>query len=141
MFGARPIAVRRAVIENSARQRPARKKSAGLLLYRSGPTGFEVLLVHPGGPFWRHKDAGAWSIPKGEIEPGEDELDAARREFAEETGYPPKGAGLDLGSARQAGGKLRARLGHPGRLGSHAAGEQQLQHGVAPAQWTHAVVP
>jgi predicted NUDIX family NTP pyrophosphohydrolase len=106
MSGAGRIAVRRAVIENSTRQRPARKKSAGLLLYRSGPAGLEVLLVHPGGPFWRRKDAGAWSIPKGEIEPGEDELAAARREFAEETGYRPKGAGLDLGSARQAGGKL-----------------------------------
>lgn len=82
-----------------------RKKSAGLLLYRSGEGGIEVLLVHPGGPFWRHKDEGAWSIPKGEIDEGEDELAAARREFSEETGYHPKGKARDLDSVRQPGGK------------------------------------
>jgi predicted NUDIX family NTP pyrophosphohydrolase len=60
--------------------------SAGILLYRRAPSGLEVLLVHPGGPFWARKDAGAWSIPKGEFEPEEDPLDAAKREFAEETG-------------------------------------------------------
>jgi predicted NUDIX family NTP pyrophosphohydrolase len=66
-----------------------------------------VLLVHMGGPFWRHRDAGAWSIPKGEHEPGEDSLSAARREFEEETGIgAPPGEPIDLGVARQAGGKL-----------------------------------
>ncbi len=85
--------------------REPRKNSAGLLLYRYGPAGLEVLLVHPGGPFWQRKDAGAWSIAKGEIEEGEDALAAARREFAEETGYQPKGAAHDLGSVRQPSGK------------------------------------
>ena|ERR1051325_933171 len=66
------------------------KKSAGLLLYRENSSGtIEVLLVHPGGPFWRNKDEGAWTIPKGEFDDGEDPLDAAKREFAEEIGAPP----------------------------------------------------
>lgn len=65
----------------------------------------EVLLAHPGGPFWRRRDHGAWTIPKGEIEPGEDALIAAQREFAEETGHRPGGDGLALGSIRQPGGK------------------------------------
>ncbi len=59
------------------------KTSAGLLLYRRGSDGLEVFLVHPGGPFWAHKDEGVWSIPKGEFEPGEDPLAAAQREFTE----------------------------------------------------------
>lgn len=79
--------------------------SAGLLLFRRRG-GLEVLLGHPGGPYWQNKDDGAWSVPKGEIEAGEDELAAARREFAEETGYRPQGDVLSLGSARQPGGKL-----------------------------------
>lgn len=66
--------------------RPMKKSSAGLLLYRHTAGGLEVLLVHPGGPYWARKDLGAWSIPKGEIEPGEEPLAAARREFTEETG-------------------------------------------------------
>jgi predicted NUDIX family NTP pyrophosphohydrolase len=77
--------------------------SAGILLYRPGP---EVLLVHPGGPFWARKDSGAWSIPKGELDEGEDPRACARREFAEETGTQlPDGALEDLGSVRQKGGK------------------------------------
>lgn len=80
--------------------------SAGLLLYCGhGPT-LQVLLVHPGGPYWRKKDDGAWTIPKGEVEPGEDVLTAARREFAEETGFTPTGPFLPLGSVRQKSGKL-----------------------------------
>lgn len=63
------------------------KQSAGLLPFREGPSGLEVLLVHPGGPFWAAKDDGAWSIPKGEIADDEDPLAAARREFEEETGF------------------------------------------------------
>jgi predicted NUDIX family NTP pyrophosphohydrolase len=67
----------------------------------------EVLLIHPGGPFWAKRDAGAWSIPKGEIEPGEKAIDVARREFQEELGAePPDGELTSLGSIRQAGGKL-----------------------------------
>ncbi len=83
------------------------KASAGILLYRDGDDGVEVLLVHPGGPFWAKKDAGAWSIPKGELDPGEDALDAARREFAEELGSSaPAGDPIDLGEIRQRSGKL-----------------------------------
>jgi predicted NUDIX family NTP pyrophosphohydrolase len=82
------------------------KVSAGLLAHRAGPTGTEVFLVHPGGPFWRNRDLGAWSIPKGEIEPGEDALAAARREFHEETGQRVEGDFIVLPECRQAGGKL-----------------------------------
>jgi predicted NUDIX family NTP pyrophosphohydrolase len=79
--------------------------SAGLLLFRRRGA-LEVLLAHPGGPYWQNKDEGAWTVPKGEMEAGEDELAAARREFAEETGYLPQGGVLSLGSGRQPGGKL-----------------------------------
>jgi predicted NUDIX family NTP pyrophosphohydrolase len=79
--------------------------SAGLLMYRRGPNGVELFLAHPGGPFWRDREAGAWSIPKGVVEEGEDLLAAARREFAEETGLRPEGPFLPLGSVRQKAGK------------------------------------
>jgi predicted NUDIX family NTP pyrophosphohydrolase len=82
-------------------------KSAGILLHRSGADGTEVLLVHPGGPFWARKDVGAWSIPKGEVDEGEDPRACALREFAEETGaHPPAGALDDLGSVKLKSGKL-----------------------------------
>jgi predicted NUDIX family NTP pyrophosphohydrolase len=81
------------------------KESAGLLMFRRRAGGPEVLLVHPGGPFWAKKDQGSWSIPKGEYEPGEDPLVAARREFAEETGIVPEGEFVALSPLRQAGGK------------------------------------
>lgn len=80
--------------------------SAGLLLYRRTPDGPEFFLAHPGGPFWRHREEGAWTIPKGIIEPDEKPLDAARREFEEETGIAPTGPFLQLGSIRQKGGKV-----------------------------------
>lgn len=79
--------------------------SAALLLYRQGRDGLEVLLVHPGGPFWARKDEGAWSIPKGLHEPGEDPAEAAGREFAEETGFAPPGTMLSLGTFRQSSAK------------------------------------
>ncbi|HYH82120.1 MAG TPA: NUDIX domain-containing protein, partial [Longimicrobium sp.] len=82
------------------------KTSAGLLMYRRAAGGVEVFLVHPGGPFWAKKDAGAWSIPKGEYLPGDDPLDAARREFEEETGIVPAGEFAELGSIKQPGGKV-----------------------------------
>lgn len=82
------------------------KTSAGLLMYRIRDGRLEVLLVHPGGPFWRNKDDGAWSIPKGELGAGEDALAAAGREFEEETGIKPNGPFLDLASVKQKGGKL-----------------------------------
>ena len=79
--------------------------SAGILLYRRRAGALEVLLAHPGGPYWRSKDAGAWMIPKGGVEPGEDALAAALREFEEELGTRPDGAPWPLGRVRQAGGK------------------------------------
>jgi len=72
---------------------------------RSFEKGLEVLLVHPGGPFFRNKDLGAWSIPKGQIEPGENPLAAARREFEEETSFSPTGPWIELGTIVQKGGK------------------------------------
>jgi predicted NUDIX family NTP pyrophosphohydrolase len=79
--------------------------SAGILMYRHGDTGIEVLLVHPGGPFWRNRDLGAWSIPKGEFLEGENPEAVARREFAEELGVELTGPLQPLGQLRQRGGK------------------------------------
>jgi predicted NUDIX family NTP pyrophosphohydrolase len=79
--------------------------SAGLLMFRRAAERAEVLLVHPGGPFWAKKDDGAWSIPKGLHEDGEDALAAAQREFAEETGQLPEGEFIALGTFRQPSGK------------------------------------
>ncbi|MFL5243047.1 MAG: NUDIX domain-containing protein [Gemmataceae bacterium] len=79
--------------------------SAGLLLFRRSPNGLEVFLAHPGGPFWAKRDAGAWSIPKGLLEDGEEPLAAACREFVEETGIRPQGPFLDLGAVVQKAGK------------------------------------
>ena len=84
------------------------KISAGILLFRRAPSGLEVLLVHPGGPFWAKKDLGAWSIPKGLADEGEDLLAAAKREFLEETGGAAEGRFLDLGAHKQQGGKTVA---------------------------------
>jgi len=80
--------------------------SAGLLLYRRPGDALEVLLAHPGGPFWAHRDVGAWSIPKGLVADDEEPLAAACREFEEETGIRPMGPFLSLGSVRQKAGKL-----------------------------------
>ena len=82
------------------------RRSAGLLLYRRAGDGLEVLIAHMGGPFWAAKDEGAWSIPKGEIEEGEEPLAVALREFEEELGSPPPaGETAKLGEFRQSGGK------------------------------------
>jgi predicted NUDIX family NTP pyrophosphohydrolase len=81
-------------------------RSAGVLAYRHRSDDLEVLLVHPGGPFWRNKDAGAWSIPKGEFTNDELAEDAARREFAEELGVTLNAALLPLGEIKQRGGKV-----------------------------------
>src|SRR6185312_12388854 len=82
------------------------QRSAGLLMYRRRNSALEVFLVHPGGPFWAKKDAGAWTIPKGEYGDGEEPLAAARREFEEETGTAAEGQFLGLGEVKQAGGKV-----------------------------------
>ena len=82
------------------------KRSAGILMYRCADAGIEVLLVHPGGPFWARKDLGAWSIPKGEYSETEDGLAVARREFEEETGARVQGEPLPLGELVQPGRKI-----------------------------------
>jgi len=93
------------------------RRSAGILLHRGRGDGLEVLLVHPGGPAWSNRDAGAWSIPKGEYADGEDPLDAARREFEEELGSPaPPGDAEDLGEIRQRSGKRVHGWALPGDL-------------------------
>jgi len=84
------------------------KKSAGILLYKFSGAGLLVLLVHPGGPFWKNKDLGAWTIPKGEHDAGEEALVAAAREFREETGIEPRGPFIALTPVKQAGGKVVA---------------------------------
>lgn len=82
------------------------KQSAGIVLYKRTAVGLRVLLVHPGGPFWAARDLGSWTVPKGEIEPGEEPLHAALREFSEETGSAAAGTPVPLPSIRQAGGKI-----------------------------------
>ena len=82
------------------------KRSAGILMYRRGAQGLELLLVHPGGPFWARKDLGAWSIPKGEYSEPEDPLAVALREFEEETGTQPRGELRPLGEVTQPGRKV-----------------------------------
>jgi predicted NUDIX family NTP pyrophosphohydrolase len=84
----------------------AKKQSAGILLYRTIGSEPEVFLVHPGGPFWKNKDEGAWTIPKGEFEDSEDALEAAIREFKEETGYDIKGEFKPLVPVQQKAGKI-----------------------------------
>jgi predicted NUDIX family NTP pyrophosphohydrolase len=79
--------------------------SAGMVLFRRSNPGLAIFLAHPGGPFWRNRDAGAWTIPKGIVEQDEDVLDAARREFTEETGIVPQPPFIPLGAVRQKAGK------------------------------------
>jgi predicted NUDIX family NTP pyrophosphohydrolase len=100
------------------------KLSAGLLLYRVNDGVVEVLIAHPGGPFWARKDDGAWSIPKGEYDHGDDPWAAAQREFEEETGSaPPTGPRIDLAPVKQPGGKVVTAFAVPGDLdpaGAHS---------------------
>ena len=84
----------------------SQKESAGLLLFRRGDGRLEVLLAHPGGPFWKGRDEGAWTIPKGGIHTGEDPLQTAIREFTEETGFTPQDPFISLGSITQRSGKI-----------------------------------
>jgi predicted NUDIX family NTP pyrophosphohydrolase len=83
-----------------------KKRSAGILIYRRDAAGIDVLLAHPGGPIFRRRDAGAWTIPKGEIEQDEEPLAAARRELREETGFSVEGPFVDLGTVKQKSGKI-----------------------------------
>ena len=89
-----------------SRSAPRRNTSAGLVLFRRGAKGLEIFLAHPGGPLWKSRDIGAWTIPKGLIDEGEDPLAAARREFREETGIDASGPFLPLGTIRQKAGKV-----------------------------------
>jgi predicted NUDIX family NTP pyrophosphohydrolase len=106
-------------------------RSAGILLYRRPPSGVEVLLGHPGGPYYVKKDDGVWSIPKGELEPDEEPLAAAIREFSEEMGTPPPaGTPWSLGSAKQSGGKVNVIYALEGDF--DVAG---LRSNTFPMQW------
>lgn len=90
------------------------KTSSGLLMYRHGKRELEVFIAHPGGPFFAHSDVDCWSIPKGEVEPGESLLETAMREFKEEVGLDPKPPYLELGSVRQRSGKVVYAWGFEG---------------------------
>lgn len=96
------------------------KRSAGLLVYRRRAGELEVFLVHPGGPLWARKDLGAWSIPKGELDPGEEPLAAARRELEEETGFRADGPFRSLAPVRQKGGKEVVAWACPGEIDAAA---------------------
>src|SRR3954470_16019312 len=98
------------------------KRSAGILLHRRTAAGREVLLVHPGGPFWARKDHGAWSIPKGEVEAGEEPRTRALVEFAEETGtaLPDDVELRELGEVKQKGGKVVVAFAAEGDLDADA---------------------
>jgi len=82
------------------------KQAAGILLYRHGPRGLEVLLAHPGGPLWARKDLGAWTLPKGQFNDDEKPIAAAKREFEEEMGSPARGEFVEIGSIKQPSGKV-----------------------------------
>lgn len=107
------------------------RRSAGILLHRRRNGSLEVLLVHPGGPAWARRDLGAWSIPKGEYEPGEEPLAAARREFQEELGTPPpQGDPVDLGEVRQKSGKWVRAWALPGDIDATT-----ITSNTMPFQW------
>ncbi|HEX9615742.1 MAG TPA: NUDIX domain-containing protein [Bacteroidota bacterium] len=106
------------------------KVSAGLLLYRKRKGVLEVLLVHPGGPLWAKKDDGSWSLPKGEIEKGEEPVAVARREFREETGFNPDGDFIPLGSITQASGKIVHAWAVEGDLNARA-----IKSNTFPMEW------
>ena len=107
------------------------KTSAGLLMFRIGASGLGVLLVHPGGPYFRKKDEGAWTIPKGEAAEGEDLLSRARIEFEEELGIRPSGDWIELGSVRQKGGKTVHAWAFAGDL----PGDFELQSNLFEIEW------
>jgi predicted NUDIX family NTP pyrophosphohydrolase len=107
------------------------KRSAGLLMYRRGAAGLELFLAHPGGPFFARKDEGVWTLPKGELEPDEDPLAGAQREFEEETGMRPESPSyLELGEVKQAGGKSVIAFAFEGDFG-----ERELRCNTFEMEW------
>ena len=120
----------------------ASRVSAGILLYRRRPAGLEVLLAHPGGPLFARKDAGHWTIPKGEVEPGEELLAVARREFEEETGHPPpEGLTIELGSIVQKGGKVVHAWAVEGTLDPASAVSNTFELSWPPGTGRHQLFP
>ena len=118
------------------------KRSAGILLYRVAGGAPEVLLVHPGGPYWARKDAGAWSIPKGEYEDGEDPQSCALREFEEETGVElPPGELAELGSVKQKSGKVVTAWAAEGDLDAGAVTSNTFTMEWPPRSGTTAEFP
>ena len=118
-----------------------RRRSAGIVLWRRRGDDIEVLLGHMGGPYWARKDRGAWTIPKGEVEAGEEPLAVAAREFEEELGVPvPAGELVDLGEVRQSGGKIVRAWAVEGDLDTATVVEQHLRTRVATAVRTYAGV-
>ena len=116
------------------------KQSAGLLVYRRRSGALEVFLVHPGGPFWQSRDLGAWCVPKGELARDADPLDAARREFVEETGFEMSGDFLSLAPIRQPGGKTIHACGRR-RLCPRGDQKQHVRDRMAAALGPHPGVP
>ncbi|MEO5884196.1 MAG: NUDIX domain-containing protein [Candidatus Limnocylindrales bacterium] len=119
------------------------RRSAGLLLYRKAPRGaLEVLLGHPGGPLWASRDAGVWSVPKGEYGDGETAWAVARREFEEETGHrAPDGEALDLGEIQQKGGKVVVAWGMEGDLDPTAARSNTFEFQWPPRSGQFITIP
>ena len=99
------------------------QKTAGLLMFRRKDKCLQVLLAHPGGPYWTHKDQGAWSMPKGEYEDDEEPLQAAQREFQEETGFAVCEPYVALGTVKQPGGKMLISGDHEGTIKVESAGQ------------------
>lgn len=120
----------------------ASRVSAGILLFRHGPVSLELLLAHPGGPLFARKDAGHWTIPKGEVEAGEELLAVARREFEEETGRrPPDGPTVELGSIVQKGGKIVHAWAIEGDLDPAAAVSNTFELSWPPGSGRRQVFP
>ncbi len=119
------------------------RRSAGILLYRrSAAGGVELLLAHPGGPYFAAKDAGHWTIPKGEFEPAESAWDVARREFLEETGHAaPDGTAIELGEIRQKGGKLVEAWALEGDLDPATAVSNTFDLEFPPRSGRHITIP
>ena len=117
------------------------RTSAGLVMYRTREGILEVLLVHPGGPFWRNKDAGAWSIPKGETADDEDLLEAARREFEEETGCRPSGSFIPLSPVKQKSGKTVHAWAVEGEIDSASLKSNTFTMEWPPKSGKHAEFP